>query len=721
MKRFYGLSKRTRYSVILALVTIVVAFLLFVVPAFGQQFVTPQMLDVKDLSGVMRVVDSDPAGNACTLASNPVARAYHSAGTWKIYTCQSSVWTLIVQTAAQFLSTSADPADQGVFRMGTGQCVAWEQSPTADPDITVCGGADFLSMNNFGSLVLTGATGGDPPELRFEEDPDIGNQWFSLRAASSMDSNDPYVWPSDYPGSSAKLTSDASGTLSWDTSSGGGGGFGYETVEDEGTPLTDRATLDCVGGGVLCFDNAPDTVISIPGLDIKDEGVSVVGASDTPDFLDFVGAGVTCTGIHPDVTCTIPGGASFTDIDNDYGDQTVISSWNFIDNGTGANGSYDATFGDVTTPDYGAIQIGRTGIYSSSFSTGNVDLGGALVFRQEANIDVGNDPGIEFAWLEQGNTVRMAIPESGAGNATAMIRSVTIAGPYNATIGNDAVTCNQWTNDDTIIDCDTSGTGADLFVQDDVMLEGTLYFGDATQSTGLSSCIEALDDDVSATAFCFDHGEERFQADAGLSIAAATPFLGMDDTDITGIEQSWVVLVNDATASNEDTGVSYTNLAGGSSQTSVTMGFDSSSQPYFAWYDFASAANGASSTYISGTGLQSTLAGAGTFTFLKDIDINLDGGVLSIDAFTITDNDTELTVAGGDLEVSAGDIIVSDCVQMGGILWCDGSGAPASTACDAAAELGDLYSRTDSQTNGTYLYVCEDDGAGGYQWTAAHS
>jgi len=152
---------------------------------------------------------------------------------------------------------------------------------------------------------------------------------------------------------------------------------------------------------------------------------------------------------------------------------TATGTWNFLDVGTGANGAWDLTIGNTGT--YGALEIGNFGLYSSSFSAANLDLDKAILFRQQGNIGVGNDPGIEFAWMEQGNTVRMAIPESGVGNATAMIRSVTIAGPYTSTIGNAIVTGDQWTTYDTNLDFDTSGTGADLFVQDDIELEGTLF------------------------------------------------------------------------------------------------------------------------------------------------------------------------------------------------------------------------------------------------------
>jgi len=152
---------------------------------------------------------------------------------------------------------------------------------------------------------------------------------------------------------------------------------------------------------------------------------------------------------------------------------TATGTWNFLDVGTGANGAWDLTIGNTGT--YGALEIGNFGLYSSSFSASGMDLDKAILFRQQGNIGVGNDPGIEFCWMEQGNTVRMAIPESGAGNATAMIRSVTIAGPYSQVTGNDIVLGDTWTTFNTNLDFDTGGTGADLFVQDDLEVEGEIY------------------------------------------------------------------------------------------------------------------------------------------------------------------------------------------------------------------------------------------------------
>lgn len=165
----------------------------------------------------------------------------------------------------------------------------------------------------------------------------------------------------------------------------------------------------------------------------------------------------------------------FTDIDTDYGNENVTSDWQFTGaSSTGAFGAYDVTIGDGAN--HGGINIGNTGIYASSYSTGNIDLGQALVFRQEGTLDAGNDPGIEFAFIESvSNTIRLAIPESASGNATAFVRSGTFAGPYSTAIGNDAVTCDQWTTYDSNIDCDTGATGADLFVQDDIENEGAIF------------------------------------------------------------------------------------------------------------------------------------------------------------------------------------------------------------------------------------------------------
>jgi hypothetical protein len=60
------------------------------------------------------------------------------------------------------------------------------------------------------------------------------------------------------------LTADGAGGAAWEAPSGGGGGH---VIEDEGTPLTQRAALNFVGAGVAVTDDAGNdaTVVTISG------------------------------------------------------------------------------------------------------------------------------------------------------------------------------------------------------------------------------------------------------------------------------------------------------------------------------------------------------------------------------------------------------------------------------------------------------------------------
>lgn len=46
---------------------------------------------------------------------------------------------------------------------------------------------------------------------------------------------------------------------------GGGSAGGYSTVEDEGTPLTQRTTVNFTGAGVTCSDSGGETVCTVAG------------------------------------------------------------------------------------------------------------------------------------------------------------------------------------------------------------------------------------------------------------------------------------------------------------------------------------------------------------------------------------------------------------------------------------------------------------------------
>jgi hypothetical protein len=210
----------------------------------------------------------------------------------------------------------------------------------------------------------------------------------------------------------------------------------------------------------------------------------------------------------------------FTDIDTDYGAETVTSAWKFIPNGTGAFGAYDLEIGDTTTPDYGALRIGASGIYASSFSTGNIDLDKTLVFRQEGSVG-----GIlEFAWIEGGNTLRAGIPESSAGNASNWIRSFMIAGPYSAATGDNHFICDTHTAYNGNIDCDTGTTGADMFIQDDLEVEGTIFAHETINLEGATADGNQVIVQVGA-----DPG-----ADVTISLPTATGTLATLDGALTG-------------------------------------------------------------------------------------------------------------------------------------------------------------------------------------------
>jgi len=208
-----------------------------------------------------------------------------------------------------------------------------------------------------------------------------------------------------------------------------------------------------------------------------DGRVFVTTGIGTGEYIDIVSCNgnekLEYTAGSPDtLTCeAITGYFTPTDIDTDYGDETVTSTWTFQDFDSGTFGEYDLNIGST----YGALKIGNTGIYSSSFSSGTVDLDKAVLIRQEGNLGVTNDPGIEFSFIEQGNTSRFWLMESAADNATTNFRSMQIAGPYSAANGNAQGTCSHWTTYDSNIDCDTGTTGPDLLVGDDVEVLGTVF------------------------------------------------------------------------------------------------------------------------------------------------------------------------------------------------------------------------------------------------------
>lgn len=145
--------------------------------------------------------------------------------------------------------------------------------------------------------------------------------------------------------------------------------------------------------------------------------------------------------------------------------------------------NYDLKVGDTNgTPTYGMIQIGNAVIGRTSYNVANIDLDGAILYRNMGGPVTGQ---IEHIFTEAtGNTCRFALPSSGVGNATYNPRSMLLAGP--APVDTDFVTVGYWQTNENIFDnlvCDTVGDGADLGVQNDLEVEGDIFADSLKEST----------------------------------------------------------------------------------------------------------------------------------------------------------------------------------------------------------------------------------------------
>lgn len=148
--------------------------------------------------------------------------------------------------------------------------------------------------------------------------------------------------------------------------------------------------------------------------------------------------------------------------------------------GTGDGGltSYDLEIGGA---EYGMVKIGKLVIGRTSFKNANMDADGAVVYRNLGGPVTGK---IEHMFTEvAGNTIRLAIPSSGAGNALYNSRSFMCIGPA---VGNtDIVTLAYWQALGWFpnLDFDTVLTGADIGIQDDGEFGGTIFVDDIAEST----------------------------------------------------------------------------------------------------------------------------------------------------------------------------------------------------------------------------------------------
>ncbi len=144
--------------------------------------------------------------------------------------------------------------------------------------------------------------------------------------------------------------------------------------------------------------------------------------------------------------------------------------------------SYDLKVGDPDNPDYGMMRVGNAVIGRTSYNAGNVDLDGAMLFR---NLGGPVSGPIEFVFAEStGGSTRFALAKSGVGNGTYNSRSMLIAGP--AVANSNIVKVGWWQDNYNIFQnllFDTAGDGADLGVQNDVEVEGDIFTDSIKEST----------------------------------------------------------------------------------------------------------------------------------------------------------------------------------------------------------------------------------------------
>jgi hypothetical protein len=227
---------------------------------------------------------------------------------------------------------------------------------------------------------------------------------------------------------------------------------------------------------------------------------------------DGVGVYDTKVGVDLQFRHVAPGSTKMTttlngkDIDVDA-DTSVL--WNFT--GAAGAGDYsvpdiDLAVGDVATPDYGLIRCGDSIFGRTSRVTGALDLDGTVVLVNRTNPLASN---ILFAMMDNTNSIRFALPKSAVGNATYNPRSMLIAGP--APVNDACVTVGYWQGTgifDNLV-CDTSGSGADLGVQNDLEVEGNIYVDTIAESTTAAGVtIDGLlikDGGITETGLTHDH------------------------------------------------------------------------------------------------------------------------------------------------------------------------------------------------------------------------
>ncbi len=280
-----------------------------------------------------------------------------------------------------------------------------------------------------------------------------------------------------------------------DTGSGGADGVGYN--------LTNNSYL--FGSVPLLDFNETKLNATISALD-TDTIITSLPAGNITNTTEFSGnftftGNVTSIRFDGALDCSLIDGGSdgdfcadnntdiFTDIDTDYGNEIVTSTWNFNDpaDHEWSAVTYDLQLGDA---DEGQLRMGTSYMGQADQTISGTALDDIFIIYNNAPTLAEN---ISFAFFGPSDVPRFVIPEEGADFATYSPRSMVI-GP-TATIANmdENILCSTMFEN---IDCDTDGTGADLGIEDDLEVEGTIFAdggvtgaltGNADTSTALAA------------------------------------------------------------------------------------------------------------------------------------------------------------------------------------------------------------------------------------------
>jgi hypothetical protein len=153
--------------------------------------------------------------------------------------------------AAEYDSDSANLADNGTIRLNKDDFIAWRNEANGGNILLEKDASDRIASSGGFAGALTGNVTGDVTG-------NVSGTASNLSGTPALPNGTTATTqtPSD---NSTKLAT----TAYVDAAIPVGGG--YTTVEDEGTPLTQRSTMNFVGAGVTAADSGAVTTITIPG------------------------------------------------------------------------------------------------------------------------------------------------------------------------------------------------------------------------------------------------------------------------------------------------------------------------------------------------------------------------------------------------------------------------------------------------------------------------